>query len=132
MKLAIKLERLKRAAPNISPFGQLYRHQRETTRQYSRVTLWTLFVSHENTHLLRDHIFKKAEPRSPQKWAEWFSANLSDIHRNAILPGIAVRTNKQWAVQRIIGWVGDAEHAIDNPKVGRTRNKTKRQGRKNG
>src|SRR5689334_3301370 len=105
---------LKRAHPHVSEHGQLYREKSETRQSFTRVTLWTLFVSHENTHLLRDHVFSKGDSKTPAQWADWFANNLGDIHRNAILPGIAVRTNKQWAVQRIIGWIGDAEHASDN------------------
>lgn len=132
MKLADKLKLLQRSAPKRTSYGQLYRNPADLKKRYTRVTLWTLFVSHENTHLLRDHVFNKKDPLSTAQWADWFAENLQDIHRNAILPGIAIRTNKQWAVQRIIGWIGDAEHSSNPPSVGRKRHKAKRKGRKNG
>lgn len=132
MLLVDKLANIRRAHPNISPQGQLYKARTETKQRYSRVTLWTLFVSNENTHLLRNHVFDKSRPFTPQEWSDWFADNLSDIHKNAVLPGIAVRTNKQWTVERILGWVGDAEHTSADSVSHRTRHKTKGKRRKNG
>jgi hypothetical protein len=132
VKLAEKIERLRRAAPHVSNHGQLYKNVRDTKRRYKRVTLYTLFFSEERTHLLRNHVFDSKSPRSPTQWAEWFAANLTEIHHNAVLPGLAIRTGKSWAVQRILGWVGDVEHKANRAKMGRTRHKTKHKRRKNG
>jgi hypothetical protein len=132
MKLKDKIAKLRRAVPKHTASGQLYAKIIETRRLYTRVTLYTLFVSNENTHMLRDHVFNCIDPRTPKQWAEWFTEHLQDIHRQAVLPGIAVRTNKQWAVQRIIGWVGNAKHSTRPPAVGRKRNKALKKGRKNG
>lgn len=132
MLLVEKMERLQKAHPNISKNGQLYKHKSETLQSYASVTLWTLFVSSENTHLLRDHVFRKSRPFNAAEWSQWFSENLADIHKNAVLPGIAVRTNKQWTVQRILGWVGDAEYAAEDSSAYRKRHKAKNKRRKNG
>lgn len=132
MKLSEKIERLQRAAPHASPHGQLYKNVRETKRSYKRVTLYTLFFSEERTHLLRNHVFDSKTPRTPAQWGAWFASNLRDIHHNAVLPGLAIRTGKSWAVQRILGWVGDAEHSANTAKMGRKRHKAKHKRRKNG
>lgn len=132
MKLSLKLDRLKRAAPHRSDLGQLYRTERETKRRYKRITLHTLFISEENTHLLRDHEFTSATAKSPSEWNAYLGEKLADIHRNSILPGLAVRTGKAWSVQRIIGWVGNAVHKTRNSRVARGRGKAKSRRRKNG
>lgn len=126
MKLKDKLTRLQKATPKHSKYGQLYAKTEQTKLAYKRVTLYTIFISSENTHLIRPHVFQSKRHRTPKQWSEWFAANLADIHRNAVLPGLAVRTNKQWAVERIIGWTADAKSSSRNTKMGRTRNKAKR------
>lgn len=132
LKLREKIERLRRAAPNASAYGQLYKEKSETSKGYKRVTLYTLFQSEEQTHLIKNHVFDAKEYRTPKMWAAWFSENLSSVHRNAVLPGIAVRTGKSWAVLKILGWVGHAEYSSKNSQVAGKRNKAKRKGRKNG
>lgn len=132
MKLSERLDRLKRAAPKHTRYGQMYAKPEHTKRAFKRVTLYTLFLSAENTHILRPHVFQAKKYRTPAQWSTWFSANLEHIHRNAVLPGLAVRTNKQWAVERIIGWTGDAKSSVGVAKVDRPRNKAKRQRRTRG
>lgn len=128
MKLAEKIERLQRAAPKVSKFGQLYAVKADTERKYKRIVLHTLFRSDENTHLLRPHVFTKKAAMTPQQWHAWLSEHLTDIHKNAVLPGLAVRTSKSWAVERIIGWTADVKHKSRNPPVDRRRNQAKRKG----
>ena len=127
MKLKLKLQRLQKAVPKRSVNGQLYRTAAQTRKKYSRVTLYTLFVSDENTLLFRDHVFKKDVAITPKAWSEFFERKLREIHRTAVLPGLELRTNKQWAVKRILGWVGDAQYTTDTAALGRERDKTKRQ-----
>jgi hypothetical protein len=110
----------------------MYHAAAELKKSYKRVTLYTLFVSTENTHLLRNHLFEAKRARSGKQWAEWFREHLREVHENGVLPGIALRTGKTWAVAQIIGWIGNAKHTIDNTKVVKRRNKTKLKGRKNG
>lgn len=128
MKLAEKIQRLQRAAPKVSPFGQLYAVKADTTGKFKRITLHTLFRSDENTHLLRPHVFTKKSAMTPQQWHAWFAEHLTDIHKNAVLPGLAVRTSKSWAVEKILGWTADVKHKSRNPKVDSRRHKTKRKG----
>jgi hypothetical protein len=128
MKLANKLKQLRASAPKgPSQHGQLYATADARKRSYKRVTLHTLFISEENTHLLRPHVFEKAEALTPAQWADWFATNLHTVHVNAVLPGLAIRTSKSWAVERIIGWTGqsDVKHKSDNSPIRRTRHKTK-------
>jgi hypothetical protein len=133
MKLKQKLESLRRVAPYSTRYGQLYRDKRETQLRYRRVTLWTLFVSDENEHMIRDHAFEKREAMTAREWHVWFSKHLEKIQRESVLPGIGIRTGlKAWAVQQVIGWTGDAKHASRNPPLDRKRHKAKRQRRKNG
>lgn len=130
MKLKVKLAKLQVIAPHASEHGQLYKDVADTRKKYRKVTLYTLFVSDENTHLLRDHVFSKKRARSPADWARFFTSDLTDIHREAVLPGLALRTSKQWSVKRILGWRGKvAEHRASNPKVGRRRNTTAHKGK---
>lgn len=134
MKLKTKLQQLQRVAPKASRYGQLYRDISETKREFKRVKLWTLFVSDDGEHMLRPHVFQKNEAHNAKWWYEWFKKHLEKIHREAILPGLSIRTDlsKQWAVEQILGWTGDVKRSIRNSAARRTRNKPKQKGRKNG
>ena len=133
MKLKDKLDRIRAALPKgPTRHGQLYAVATDTKRRYKQVTLYTLFISEENTHLLRPHIFKKEDAMTPAQWHDWFSDKLEEIHKTAVLPGIAIRTNKSWAVERILGWSGNAKHESDTPATRSKGNQTKRPRRKNG
>lgn len=127
MKLSDKLDMLRAAVPKgPTRFGQLYAVASETRRKYRRVTLHTLFISEENTHLLRPHVFRKESALTPAQWSDWFGANLTRIHKDFVLPGIAIRTSKSWAVERIIGWSGGNVEYKSNPSAIRgKRNKAK-------
>jgi hypothetical protein len=100
------VRRLHAKGPNAS--GQLYNKISETRGAYSRVTLYTLFQSDDDTHLVRDHLFEsKKRARTSAEWSVWFGANLATIHASGVLPGMALRTGKAWSVLKILGWAGD-------------------------
>ena len=140
MKLKEKLHLLKRAAPKCDATGMLYRVRADLKGSWSRVTFHTLFVSSENTHLMRAHVFDSSMARDKAEWAAWFAAmvpvaddqpegsqenRLYHIHRKHVLPGIALRTGKQWAVAALIGWIPDAKYKPDVAKVSKQRHKAK-------
>ena len=133
MKLSLKLDKLRASAPNgPTRYGQLYAAKSETKWSYSQITLHTLFVSEENSHLIRPHVFKKERPMTAAEWHAWLAKNLEHIHKTAVLPGLAIRTSKSWAVQRIIGWTGDVKHKFNAAAMAPKRHPAKRQRRKNG
>ncbi len=132
MKLKDRLAKLQKASPNCSKNGQLYKEVSETKYAYSRVKLFTLFRSEENTLMLRPHVFIKKKPMLPAEWSAWFGEHLKEIQRLAVLPGLGVRTSKSWGVQRVIGWVGDAKYKSRNTAMDSRRDKAKRKRGKNG
>lgn len=132
MKIRDKLERLRKLAPSRSPLGQLYKSSKELKKAYARVSMWTILVSSENTRQVHEAVFTKEAGKTAPQWAEWFTKNFEIVYVKGVLAGVGIRTEKQWSVQQIIGWVGHAEYAVSYPKVGSKRNKAKRQGRKNG
>lgn len=134
MKIKTKLKQLQRIAPKHSRHGQLYRNAEATRRAYKRVNMWTLYVSDENEHMLRRHVFAKKRAMSPTEWHAWFAEHLDKIQREAILPALAVRTDlsKQWAVKQYIGWIGNAQYATRIAAARSARNPTKSQRGKNG
>ncbi len=143
MKLADKLDRIKATAPNRSAFGQLYKSEKETVKRFNKITLYVLFISDEATHLLRNHVFVAPYARTPAQWHAWFGEKVNEldgsdnepttierltyIHEKSVLPGIALRTAKSWAVRRIIGWVGGVRRDAlsKNSAMARKRHKTK-------
>lgn len=132
MKLKQELDNIRRIYPRHSRYGQML-PSGSKRKAWKKVTLYTIFVSDENTHLIRPHVFEKSRPLTPADWHAWFSANLTQIHSTGILPGLNIRTGKFWSVQRIIGWAADdAQHKTRNPAVGRARHKTAKGRRKNG
>jgi hypothetical protein len=136
MKLRDKLDRIRKLYPKgPTSNGQLYSgslREAESGR-WKKVTLYTLFISDENTHLLRPHVFDSQRARSASQWSAWFAKNLRDIHVKAVLPGIGVRTNKSWAVKQILGWAPlHAKHKSNHSRVAKQRNKTKSQRKQNG
>jgi hypothetical protein len=116
--------------------GMLYQKREQLTRHYHAVTMFALFVSDEETFLLRPHVFESIKTkRNALAWRAWFKKNYGKILRENILPGMGNRTDKQWRLYRIIGWVPGAKndrHGSSNSSARKPRNKTKRQGRKNG
>lgn len=133
MRLRDKLDRIRKQYPKgPTPYGQIYSGKLEPKRRFKRVTLYTLFVSDEGTHLLRPHVFQSERVRTSQGWAQWFTDHLTDIHIKAVLPGIGIRTSKSWAVKQILGWAAYAKHGTRNSRVVKQRNKAKPQRVKNG
>lgn len=109
--------------------GQLYNRKTELEKAWIAVTLWSLFVSDENTFLLRPHVFRSRESRNPVEWNEWLREHYGGIFRNSILPGMFNRTGKHWRLYRVIGWTPDDNIRLIRAKVSKKRHKTKRQGR---
>lgn len=133
MKLRAKLEAIRTLSPNRSAFGQLYKEKSETQGRWRKVTLWTLFESSEDTHLLRPHVFEsKREPRDARAWDEWFRRNLTEIQSKVIVPGINQRTDKIWRVQRILGWQANVVSESRIARLSRRRDQTIHKRRKNG
>lgn len=127
MKLSDKLQRIRSAVPHgPTSDGQLYADIADTRRSYKRITLYTLFRSNENTHLIRPHVFDSKEMLTPNQWHNRLALHHSKIIRGGegnagILEGMSNRTGgKQWAVVRIIGWVGgDASKSHALPTITR-------------
>ena len=132
MKIADKLARLRRIAPKTSPHGQLYATLAQTRGRYYRVAMHVMLVSTENTHSIHETIFKKAEAKTPAQWDEWFNKNFEAVYTEGILPGINLRTGKRWSVQKLLGWVADAEFKARSTKTPARRNKTGKKGGQNG
>jgi len=116
MKLKSKIAQIQRRAPKVSEYGQLYNSEKATQRTYSKVTLYCIFRSNANTLTLREHVFeKKYRSITAEEWSAFFARDLEKIHRGAIIPGLNIRTGKEWGVDRIIGWIGDVKHKPINP-----------------
>ena len=132
-RLRAIVERLRRSNPHIDKTGQMYSDKVQLERRYRRVVLYTLFLSDENTHMIRPHVFDKKRHMSGQEWASWFSEHLTKIHVGTILPALSARTGgKAWSVQQIMGWVGNAKYATRPTAKRAKRNKTKSKGRARG
>jgi hypothetical protein len=134
-KIKSKIKQLQRIAPKHSRYGQLYAAKSETQGFYSKVRLWTLFVSDENEHMLRPHVFEsKKKRRNAREWHDWFSRHFGEVMRNGVLPGLSRHTDlsKQWSVKRILGWRADAKSKSNNPGLRRRRHKATKARRSNG
>lgn len=122
--------------------GMLYNNKRQLATKRKRITLIGLFVSDEDTFLIRPHLFEsKKEPRNAREWEAWLAQHyrakaLPGEKREPILTnildGMENRTGKQWRLYRIIGWLPDDSTRLVRAKTRSTRNKTKPQRRKNG
>ena len=121
MKVGDRLKQIRKLAPKgPSEFGQIYSAKTDLTRAYSRITFWTIFKSDEHTHLVRPHVFvSKKAPRTPAQWHAWLAANLDDIQRNSVLPGLNDRTGKRYFIFKKLGWIGHAGKFAHSPAVGR-------------
>jgi len=109
------------------------------TKLYKKVTLFALFVSDEETFLIRPHIFNSNDGRTAEGWLDWFRKNYTSerpkdgepgILQN-ILDGISRRSGgeKHWRVARIIGWAPNDRSRIIHSEKSKTRNKAKRKRR---
>lgn len=111
-----RVEHIRKLFPNgPNQYGQLYRDNSDASRNFQKVTLYTIFQSDSetsdtgHTYLLRNHLFEsKKARRTPEQWSQWFEKNLTEIHRVGVLPGLQIRTGKVWSVLKILGWHGDA------------------------
>ncbi len=104
-----------------SPLGQLYSAPGDLTRKYQSVTLWTIFRSDQNTHLIRPHKFiSRKKARTSQQWRDWFAANIDDIQRKYVLSGLNDRTGRTYFIYKKLGWIGHARKFIGTSALGRT------------
>lgn len=127
-----QIKRILRLRPNRdAATGMLFKQRRELTVKRKKVTLAGLFVSDENTFLVRPHLFESKTARNATEWEQWFSENYGEILPN-ILEGMENRTGKQWRLYRIIGWLPDDSTRLIRAKTRTQRNKTKQKRRQNG
>lgn len=124
MKVGERLEQIRRMAPHTNEYGQMFAREAETRRRFYRVSLWYLLVSVENTHSVHETVFKKTEPLSSAEWAAWFKSEKAREALSHIIAHIGMRTGKRWALQKFLGWTGDAEFAARNPPPSTRRHKT--------
>ena len=120
--------------------GMLYNSPGQLVTRRKKITLLGIFVSDEDTFLIRPHLFKSDNPRNAVEWERWLSKHytvevddddIGGILGN-ILSGMENRTGKQWRLYRLIGWLPDDSTRIVRAKTRRERNKIKSQRRKNG
>ncbi len=112
--------------------GMLFNTRRELTTRRKKITLIGMFVSDENTFLIRPHVFETKEAKNAVEWEAWMQGHYGEILRDSILPGMELRTDKQWRLYRIIGWLADDNTGLIRAKISSKRNKPKPQRRKNG
>lgn len=108
--------------------GMLYNTRRQLQTKRKQITLIGLFVSDENTFLIRPHLFESKTARNAQQWEAWLAGHYGEILPN-ILDGMENRTEKQWRLYRIIGWLPDDSSRLVRTATRKKRNKTKSQGR---
>lgn len=97
------------------------------TVKRKKITLLGLFVSDNNTFLLRPHLFEtKKQGRTAAQWDAWLAENYGEILRENIIPGMDRRTGKQWRLSSIVGVLPNDRTGFANPKVAVQRNKKKR------
>ena len=119
--------------------GQLYRLDSEKRTRTKTITLYALFASDHGTFLLRPHVFKTIKKaRTPSEWASFLQRNYTTEPRDDdnrppilanILAGLDERTQKQWRIYRIIGWINSDNTFLANSRTRAKRNKTKQKGR---
>lgn len=138
-----QLERIARLAGYVDTRTGRLKHagaKREpASKLYKKVTLFALFVSDEETFLIRPHIFNSNDGRTEADWFAWFRENYTSkrpsdgepgILQN-ILDGISRRSGgeKHWRVSRIIGWAPNDRSSIIRSEKSKTRNQAKRKRR---
>lgn len=130
MKVSEKLDNLRRITPlGPSEFGQLYSAAADLTRSYKRISVWTIFRSDKNTHLIRPHVFEsKKKARTPLEWNAWLARNLDEIQRKDVLGGLKRRTGRTYFIYKRLGWVGHAGKFANTSAVGRKWRPTKSKG----
>ena len=123
--IGAQIRRIMKLRPNRDEAtGMLYKTRRELSTKRKKVTLIGLFVSDENTFLIRPHLFESKTARNAREWEAWFADNYGDILPQ-ILGGMENRTGKQWRLYRVIGWMPDDSTRLVRAKTRSQRNKTK-------
>ena len=87
--------------------GQLYNTASDQRRKPKKITLLGLFVSDQKTFLIRPHLFEAKKARTATEWEAWLAVHYGTILRNSIIPNMELRTEKQWRLYRLIGWVAN-------------------------
>lgn len=111
-----ELANLQRMFPHKS--GNRLRAARESVRRNaSAATLWCYLRSSDNTYALHESVFGKVS-HSVQWWAQFFStrvfrgtglgtghpAERMGILNGSIIPGINIKSGKQWDLVSVIGY----------------------------
>ena len=130
--IGAQIKRIQRIAKNRdNATGMLYNTRRQLSTKRKRITLIGVFVSDENTFLIRPHLFESKTARNATEWEAWLADKYGEILPN-ILEGMENRTGKQWRLYRIIGWLPDDSTRLVRSKTRAQRNKTKPPRGKNG
>lgn len=128
-----KIRMIQRGKKLDAATGMLYTNAKQRRGRWRAIVLWSLFVSDEQTFLVRPHLFEtKKSPRTAAQWHAWF-----EIHYGRVLPdilaGMNIRTEKFWRIYRVIGWTpGKRFNDYSQPNrssLPKRRNKTKPQRR---
>ncbi len=113
MSITDRLKQLRQALPRKKgPF--LYAHASDMQRSTKRIKVYAVLLSEENTAMLAHIIVTKRAPHPIFWWSAWCSANVVNIFRNGVLPGLNLRTAKAWHVDQ---WLGFSLTSSDNNAV---------------
>ncbi len=131
-KIGVQVKRILATRPNLdAATGMLYNKRAELTTKRHKVTLVGVFVSDENTFLIRPHLFESRDKKNAVQWSAWMREHYGEILRGdtvnggGILPGMEVRTGKQWRLYRVIGILPNDSTGLVRAKIRKTRNKKK-------
>ena len=102
--------------------GVFYNNRRELSVKRNKFTVVGIFVSDENTFLIRPHVFEKKDKLTAIQFDAWLAENYGKILRDNILPGMEVRTDKQWRLYRVVGVFLNDSTGLIRSKVRRRRN----------
>ena len=105
--------------------GFFYNSKSELATKRHKYTVVGLFVSDENTFLVRPHVFERKEKMTYKQFDAWLAEHYGKILRDNILPGMEVRTDKQWRLYRIIGVFPNDSTGLVRTKTRGRRNKAK-------
>ena len=125
MLIGERIELLRKAHPKQvtrgAAAGMLFASTRPTG-PLARIKVYTLLVSTDNTHMVHECVIDRSEkPKTPEQWGVWLRENFSRVYTDGVLPGIAIRTGKQWGVQKIIGFANAKPVARNSKHVARRR-----------
>lgn len=125
-----QVDRLLRGRKRDESTGLIYSKASQKKGRWNAISLHAIFVSDENTYLVREHVFRSSELRSAKEWEAWLSDNYNAHDETAImrriLAGMANRTGKFWRLWRVIGWTPNVNPRLADSKARTPRNKTKR------